>query len=80
MLFALAVAALFLTISTSAVAQTSVFVSGRATGGFGYPDLDGDVPFVTALTVGGPGTITVTYVSGTVNWAPGQPNGPNGVH
>jgi len=76
----LAVTVLFLTLTTTASAQTSVFVSGRATGGFGYPDLNYDVPFVTALTVSGPGTITVTYVSGTVDWAPNQPTGPNGVH
>jgi hypothetical protein len=66
--------------ATMASAQSSVFVPGTASGGFGYPIVDGVVPFVTAVAVSGPGTITVTYVSGTVDWAPGQPTGPNGVH
>jgi hypothetical protein len=77
---ALAMAAVLLMMATTASAQSSVFVPGTASGGFGYPIVDGVVPFVTAVAVSGPGTITVTYVSGTVNWAPGQPTGPNGVH
>lgn len=60
-----------------ATAQTSVFVSGTAGGNFGYPSED-IVPLVTAITVTGPGTITVTYVSGIVDWATGKPTGPNG--
>jgi hypothetical protein len=41
--------------------------------------VDTPVPFVPAVTVSGPATITVTYVSGTVNWGqPGVDVGPNG--
>jgi len=59
-------------------AQVSVFVPGNASGYFGNWN-DSAVPFVSALTVPGPGTITVTYVSGTVNWGvPGVDVGPNG--
>jgi hypothetical protein len=50
-------------------AQTSVFVPGNASGCFGSPN-DTCVPLVAALTVNGPGTITVTYVSGTVDLGP----------
>jgi hypothetical protein len=65
--------------ATTAAAQTNVFVPGNASGHFGNPS-DRVVPFVTALTVSGPGTITVTYVSGTVNWGTGKGEtvGPNG--
>lgn len=64
--------------ATTAVAQTTVFVPGNASGCFGNP-ADMCVPFVAALTVSGPGTITVTYVSGTVSDS-GEPSiGPNGV-
>jgi hypothetical protein len=63
--------------ATTAAAQTNVFVPGNASGFFGNP-ADQKVPFVSALTVTGPGTITVTYVSGTVNFGEGDA-GPNGV-
>ena len=57
-------------------AQTQVLVSGTTNGAFGNP-IDQAVPFVSALTVDGPGTITVTYVSGTVTDVDGE-HGPNG--
>jgi hypothetical protein len=63
---------------TSAVAQTDVFVPGNATGFFGNPP---DI-LVPALTVSGPGEITVTYVSGTVTDIDGSGpvnTGPDGV-
>ena len=59
-------------------AQTQVFVPGTASGNFGNPS-DQINPLVTALTVTGPGTITVTYVSGLVNWRGADTTGPNGV-
>ena len=64
--------------ATPAAAQTNVFVPGTASGYFGNPQ-DNAVPFVSALTVSGPGTITVTYVSGTVTDCCGINTGPNGV-
>ena len=48
-----------------------------ASGYFGNPQ-DQAVPFVPALTVSGPGTITVTYISGTVTDCCGINTGPNG--
>lgn len=59
-----------------ALAQTEVFVPGNATGCFGNPD-DGCMPLVAALTVSGPGTITITYVNGMVNYGLGEV-GPDG--
>jgi len=64
--------------ATTTAAQTQVFVPGTASGGFGTPALNW-VPLVAALTVSGPGTITITYVSGTVTDAYGVNTGPNGV-
>lgn len=59
-------------------AQTSVFVPGNTSGGFGNP-IDIVVPLVPAITVSGPSRITVTYVSGTVSVGAGfADNGPNG--
>lgn len=55
-----------------------VFVPGTASGYFGNPQ-DQAVPFVPAITVSGPGTITVTYVSGTVTDCCGINTGPKGV-
>ncbi len=63
--------------ATSAAAQTQVYVPGNASGFFGNP-ADIQVPMVAALTVSGPGTITVTYVSGMVNYGWGL-SGPKGV-
>jgi hypothetical protein len=75
---ALMLAVLVLITATTAVAQTEVFVPGNATGHFGNPS-DQIVPFVAALTVSGPQTITVTYVSGRVTWDTlGHDTGPNG--
>jgi hypothetical protein len=69
--------ALFVGVATAtANAQTNVFVPGNASGYFGNWN-DIAVPFVTALTVNGPATITITYVSGTVQYNPGEV-GPNG--
>ena len=65
-------------ITLGARAQTQVFVPGTASGYFGNPQ-DQAVPFVSALTVSGPGTITVTYLSGTVTDCCGIDTGPNGV-
>jgi hypothetical protein len=65
-------------ITLGARAQTQVFVPGTASGYFGNPQ-DQAVPFVSAITVTGPGTITVTYVSGTVTDCCGIDTGPNGV-
>jgi len=58
--------------------QVQVFVPGTASGGFGTPALNW-VPLVPALTVTGPATITVTYISGTVTDAGGVNTGPDGV-
>ena len=64
--------------TVAAPAQNQVFVPGNASGYFGDP-VDLRVPMVPAITVSGPGTITVTYVSGTVNYGvPGVEVGPNG--
>lgn len=62
---------------TTASAQTPVFVPGNASGCFGNP-ADMCIPLVAAITVSGPGTITVTYVSGTVTDCCGTNAGPNG--
>jgi len=58
--------------------QTTVFVPGNASGYFGNP-VDQLVPLVSAVTVTGPGTITVTYVSGTVDVGGDHVVGPNGL-
>jgi hypothetical protein len=64
--------------ATTAAAQAQVFVPGNASGFFGNP-ADIPVPFVPAITVSGPGWITVAYVSGTVSDCCGDSNvGPNG--
>jgi len=63
--------------ATTAAAQTNVFVPGNASGFFGNP-ADIQVPLV-AVTISGPGTITVTYVSGTVTDVGNINTGPNGV-
>jgi hypothetical protein len=59
-------------------AQSTVSVPGNASGYFGNP-VDQLVPFVPAITVTGPGTITVTYVSGTVDVGGGHVVGPIGL-
>ena len=66
---------------TAGLAQTQVTVPGNASGYFGNTAY-GMVPLVPAITVTGPGTITVTYVSGTVNLGGGGSGiltGPNGI-
>jgi hypothetical protein len=67
---------------SEAAAARQVTVPGTATGYFGYnPSAGGDTPFVAALSVNGPGTITISYVSGQVQcsptWAYSGPNGQN---
>jgi len=69
---------LFVAAATMAApAQTQVFVPGNTNGAFGN-QVDLIVPLVPAITVDGPGTITVTYVSGTVDFGAGVEVGPNG--
>jgi hypothetical protein len=70
--------ALFLIASATAASAVTVNVPSTATGGFGSPNT-GWQPFVAALSVSGPGTITITYTSGTVIYGTGRPAvGPNG--
>ena len=65
--------------ATAANAQTVIVsVPGNALGSFGNPACC-SFPLVTALTVSGPGTITVSYISGTVTDSGGINTGPNGV-
>jgi len=65
-------------VAVAASAQTTVFVAGNTNGAFGNP-IDLVVPLVPAITVSGPATITVTYVSGTVSVGPDlREVGPNG--
>ncbi|HEY7096698.1 MAG TPA: hypothetical protein VH437_08245 [Terriglobales bacterium] len=69
--------AVFVAVATMAAhAQTQIFVPGNATGCFGSPNV-GCAPLTAAITVGGPGTITVTYIDGLVSWGNGE-TGPNG--
>lgn len=69
---------LFIVALTGAAnAQVQLFVPGNASGAFGSP-ADPVVPLVAALTVNGPGTIQVTYISGTVSDG-GLEIGPNGI-
>lgn len=70
---------LFVNVAIVAVhAQTTIFVPGNASGYFGNP-VDQSVPLVSAVTVSGPGTITVTYLSGTVDVGGDHVVGPNGL-
>jgi len=69
---------LFLAIAAG-LAQTQITVPGNASGYFGNP-AEKIVPLVPAIAVAGPGTITVTYISGTVNLGgDGILTGPNGI-
>ena len=61
-----------------AVDSATVTVPGNACGGFGNPS-SGSVPLVPALAISGPGTITISYVSGTVTDSYGINTGPDGV-
>jgi len=64
--------------ATAANGQTVIVsVPGNALGSFGNPSCC-SVPFVTALAVSGPGTFTVSYISGTVTDSGGINTGPNG--
>ena len=74
------VIALFLCLGgvLAARAQVQVFVPANASGHFGIPS-DQVIPLVPALVVNGPGTVTVTYVSGLVTWdSMGDSTGPEG--
>jgi hypothetical protein len=72
------VLALFVAVAAMAAsAQATIFIPGNATGYFGYP-ANIVVPMVSAITVSGPGTITVTYQSGSVDYGMGIHVGPNG--
>jgi len=71
---------LIVIVAATTTAAQNVFVPGNASGFFGNP-ADQANPLVVGLTVSGPGTITVTYVSGKVNWdvnIKGCITGPNG--
>lgn len=59
-------------------AQTDLFIPGNASGYFGNP-MVGQMPFVSAVTVKGSATITVTYTSGTITDINGVNTGPDGV-
>jgi len=75
-------ALLFLIAAGTANAQDSVNVTvpGNTLGGFGNPSIDNSEPFVAALAVNGPGTITVSYLNGLVtDCCPDFSAGPNGV-
>lgn len=76
---AFALGVVFSICAASAQGQTEVFVPWNTTGGFGNPsDLSSIVPMVKAITVQGPATITVTYVSGVIS-IPGEgTTGPKG--
>jgi len=75
---ALMLAVLVLTVAaTNAAAQTQVFVPGNTNGCFGNA-VDECIPLVAALTVSGPGKISVAYISGTVTDV-GVNTGPDGV-
>jgi hypothetical protein len=90
---ALSAAMLALLIASTTIragAQTQVTVPGNASGIFGNhhnrnaPGIFGNhydlrVPFVPAITVDGPATIKIAYVSGTVTGIGGVDTGPNGV-
>ncbi len=75
---ALTLTLLALSVAATTTAAQNVFVPGNASGFFGN-SADQANPLVLALTVNGPGTITVTYVSGTVTWdSNGDTTGPDG--
>jgi len=56
-----------------------VVVPGNASGGFGVLVGGPVVPLVPAINLSGQGTVTVTYVSGTVFIGYGLGTGPDGV-
>lgn len=76
-LTAAATIAFALAAQAAAFGQTQVFVPGNASAFFGN-GADIQVEYVPAVTVAGPATITVSYVSGTVLDAGGINTGPNG--
>ncbi len=69
---------LFASATSPARAQVEVTVPGNASGHFGNTS-DVIVPFVPAITVKGPASIQITYVSGTVTGSGGVNAGPKGV-
>ena len=78
---ALALAVLLAAATMTAQAQQNlqVVVPGNASGGFGVLVGGPVVPLVPAINVSGPGTVTVTYVSGTVFIGYGLGTGPEGI-
>jgi len=81
----LVLAALLLAAVAAACAQNSpaitvnVVVPGNTLGNFGNPSCCSE-PYIPALAAPGPGTITVSYISGTVTDSDGIDTGPNGVY
>jgi hypothetical protein len=72
---------LVLTAAVGASAQTTntVFVPGNTLVDFGNPSVSGNQPYVTGIVAAGPGTIVVTYLSGTVtDCCPAFTTGPDG--
>ncbi len=69
---------LFAVVMSPARAQVQVTVPGNASGHFGN-NADLTIPLVPAISVNGPSSITITYVSGTVTDCCGVNTGPNGV-
>jgi hypothetical protein len=67
-----------LVLAPPAAHAQNVFVPANASGALGNP-VDIVVPLVSAITVSGPGPITVTYVSGTVSDSGYVGGGPNGI-
>lgn len=57
----------------------NVVVPGNTLGNFGNPSCCSQ-PYIPALAAPGPGTITVSYLSGTVTDSSGINTGPNGVY
>ena len=80
---AFSAAVLFFLIAVgTATAQTTatVFVPGNTLGDFGNPSVDGNQPYVTGIVTTGPGTIVITYLSGTVtDCCPEFSSGPRAV-
>lgn len=69
---------LFVVSIIAAHAQNQIYVPGNVSGNFGNPS-DEINPLIPALSVTGPATITVTYVSGSVCWrGTSHCCGPNG--
>jgi hypothetical protein len=77
----IASSAIVLVITSAAVAAqtTTVFVPANALGGFGNPSVSGNQPYISAVAANGPGTISISYISGTIVDDPNINTGPDGV-